>query len=55
MKHGCPDCGTGTSKPRWANQTDSGQNRLSPSEKRWKARSRTYPGIAKAMAQQWGK
>lgn len=40
-------------KPRWANQTDSGQNRLSPSPDRWKERSRTYPGIAAAMAEQW--
>ena len=41
-------------KPRWANQTDSGQNRLGPSEDRWKLRSVTYPGIAAAMAAQWG-
>lgn len=40
-------------KPRWANQTDSGQNRLSPSPTRWKDRSRTYEGIARAMAKQW--
>lgn len=40
-------------KPRWANQTDSGQNRLGPSEDRWKERSRTYQGIANAMADQW--
>lgn len=39
---------------RWANQTDSGQNRLGPSEDRWKKRSETYLGIAKAMADQWG-
>lgn len=39
--------------PRWSNQTDSGQNRLPPSADRWKDRSRTYPGIAKAMAEQW--
>ena len=39
---------------RWANQTDSGQNRLGPSEDRWKIRSATYPGIAKAIAEQWG-
>lgn len=42
-------------KPRWSNQTDSGQNKLGPSERRWKERSRTYPGIARAMAQQWGR
>lgn len=39
---------------RWANQTDSGQNRLSPSEHRSEDRSRTFPGIARAMAEQWG-
>lgn len=38
---------------RWANQTDSGQNRLPPSDDRWKQRSETYPGIAAAMALQW--
>lgn len=42
-------------RPRWANQTDSGQNRLSPSDDRWKNRARTYSGIADAMAEQWGR
>jgi hypothetical protein len=42
-------------KPRWSNQTDSGQNRLGPSEDRWKERSRTFVGVAKAMAEQWGR
>lgn len=41
-------------KPRWGNQTDSGQNKLPPSEDRWKIRSTTYRGIAEAMATQWG-
>ena len=41
-------------KPRWGNQTDSGQNKLPPSDDRWKVRSETYAGIAKAMAMQWG-
>lgn len=41
-------------KPRWANQTDSGQNRLSPGHTRARDRSMTYPGIARAMADQWG-
>jgi hypothetical protein len=41
-------------RKRWGNQTDSGQNRLSPSPDRWKIRSATYPGIAAAMADQWG-
>lgn len=27
---------------------------MSPSEDRWKLRSKTYPGIANAMAEQWG-
>lgn len=39
---------------RWSNQTDSGQNALPPSPDRWKERSRTYFGIARAMAEQWG-
>jgi site-specific DNA-cytosine methylase len=42
-------------KPRWGNQTDSGQNKLAPSTGRWKLRSETYRGIAEAMAEQWGK
>jgi hypothetical protein len=37
----------------WKNQTPSGQNKLGPSPDRWKERSRTYPGIAEAMAEQW--
>lgn len=41
-------------KPRWSNQTDSGQNRLSPGVDRWVKRSQTYKGIAKA-ADQWGR
>lgn len=40
---------------RWANQTPSGQNKLGPSKDRAKIRSRTYQGIADAMAEQWGK
>lgn len=42
-------------KERWSNQTDSGQNKLSPGERRAKDRSKTYPGIAAAMADQWGR
>ena len=41
-------------KERWNNQTDSGQNRLGSSKDRWKMRLKTYSGIAKAMAEQWG-
>ncbi|MGH9931716.1 MAG: hypothetical protein ACREA9_21140 [Pyrinomonadaceae bacterium] len=37
--------------PRWANQTDSGQNKLPPREGRWLERSETYPGVAAAMSQ----
>lgn len=44
----------GGSKARRANQTASGQNKLPPSADRWKLRSLTYPGIAEAMAAQWG-
>ena len=44
-----PDCG------HWGNQTPSGQNKLGPSENRWKIRSKTYQGIADAMAQQWSR
>lgn len=41
-------------KERFGNQTDSGQNKLPPSKDRWKIRSKTYEGIAEAMAKQWG-
>lgn len=41
-------------RPRWANQTDSGQNKLSPGSYRTAVRSMTYTGIAEAMAMQWG-
>ena len=41
-------------RKRWGNQTDSGQNKLAPSDDRWKIRSETYKGIAEAMANQWG-
>lgn len=47
--------GKGGVLPRWANQTDSGQNRVGPSETRWLERSATYPGIAAAMGDQWGR
>ncbi len=42
-------------KLRWSNQTDSGQNRLGPSDHRAADRARTYIGIARAMAEQWTK
>jgi hypothetical protein len=39
---------------RWSNQTDSGQNRLSPGADRWQKRSETFAGIGAAMVAQWG-
>lgn len=49
----CPVCTPQKMLPRWANQTDSGQNRLPPSASRAAERAVTYPGIAKAMAEQF--
>lgn len=43
-----PECGY------WRNQTPSGQNKLGPSPTRERERGRTYWGIARAMAVQWG-
>lgn len=40
---------------RWSNQTDSGQNRETPSDVRWKNRSRTMPGVAEAFAAHFGR
>jgi len=40
---------------RWGNQTDTGQNKLSPGPDRWKERSRTFDGIADAGAAHWSK
>lgn len=45
---------TDKGRPRWGNQTPSGQNNLGPSATRAAARSTTYQGIADAMAAQWG-
>lgn len=41
-------------RKRWANQTDSGQNREGPAPDRWLKRAATYSGLAEAMADQWG-
>jgi hypothetical protein len=38
---------------RWSNQTDNGQNKLTPSDDRAMQRAATYPGISNAMALQW--
>lgn len=54
-KYGCPNChGEKRVLYRWGNQTDSGQNKLPPSADRWKIRSVTPEGVARAMAEQWG-
>lgn len=45
--------GSGRTVERWDNQTDGGQNKLGPSADRAHERSRTYQGIADAMAAQW--
>lgn len=44
----------GKTVERWSNQTDGGQNKLPPTSGRAAARAETYPGIARAMAEQWG-
>lgn len=41
-------------RKRWGNQLDTGQNRQPDSKGRAMIRSRTYDGIAAAMASQWG-
>jgi len=54
-RHGCPNCcGENIARPRWGNQTNSGQNNIGPSADRWKVRSKFYQGRAQAMADQWG-
>jgi len=47
--HKCGACRSERLKPRWANQSDKGQNKLGPSDYRWSERSRTYDGIADAI------
>ena len=45
---------SGKQAKRWGNQCDNyGQDKLPPSPDRWKIRSKTYSGIANAMAAQW--
>ena len=52
---GCPNCnGDKKAKRIYANQTPSGQNNVPPGPDRWKERSRTFQGIADAMADQYG-
>lgn len=38
----------------WVNGREERVHRLGPSKDRWKERSRTFSGIAQAMADQWG-
>jgi len=45
----------GKSLPRWSNQTDSGQEKTTPGADRWLSRSKTWPGIAAAVGDQWGR
>jgi len=45
--------GSGKMVKRWSNQTDSGQNNVTPSASRSGDRAVTYQGIADAMANQW--
>lgn len=50
--------GSGRIVERWSNQTDSGQNRLTPDRKgeegkRAMERAKTYPGPTRAMVAQW--
>lgn len=53
---GCPNCrGDQEALPRWANQTDAGQNREPPGPRRAARRSQTYAGIAAAIVEQWFK
>lgn len=53
--YNCPTCnGEKNPLPRWASQTDSGQNREAPGPDRWKIRSRTPIGWSEAFADQWG-
>lgn len=47
--------GSGKMVERWSNQTDSGQNRLGPSETRAQERAESYPGIARALAKLFNK
>lgn len=46
--------GSGKMVERWSNQTDGGQNKLPQTDDRWSIRSKTYEGLASAMALKWG-
>ena len=51
--YGCACLSGRLARPLYANQTPSGQNKIGQSATRASTRSRTYPGIAAAMALQW--
>ena len=51
--YGCSCLTARVARPIYGNQTPTGQNKDGPSPVRSKNRSRTYPGIATAMASQW--
>lgn len=54
-KYGCPNCcGEHIARLVFSNQTPSGQNNEAPGPNQARNRSRTFPGIARAMAEQWG-
>ncbi|OGS01564.1 MAG: hypothetical protein A2V88_02775 [Elusimicrobia bacterium RBG_16_66_12] len=55
LKNLPPLAPTKVMEKRNGNLTASGQNKLSPGPDRWKERSRTYEGIALAMATQWSR
>lgn len=44
----------GSAASRWSNQTPCGADRTSQGPRRGRERSRTFPGVAEAMANQWG-
>ena len=50
-KYGCCDY---PAKPRWKNQSPTGQNNVPPGKDQARIRSKTFQGIADAMAMQWG-
>ena len=50
-KYGCCDY---PAKPRWKNQSPTGQNNVPPGKDQARIRSKTFDGIAEAIATQWG-
>lgn len=50
-KYGCCDY---PAKPRWKNQSPTGQNNVPPGEDQRRIRAKTFDGIAEGIATQWG-